>query len=75
MRFRPAPYYPMPGTTYSTGTQMNNKTQLTPEQLQQWQQQLERDTKYFQWIMVGGIFGGFAMVAGLGIWVYLAHIL
>lgn len=50
-------------------------TQTKQQQLKQWQQRLERDTRNFQWIMIGGIFGGFAMVAALGIWVYLAHIL
>jgi hypothetical protein len=43
--------------------------------LQQWQARLERDTKKFHWMMIGGIFGGFGMIAAFGMWVYLAYIL
>ncbi|HEY7906076.1 MAG TPA: hypothetical protein VIC53_04040 [Wenzhouxiangella sp.] len=45
------------------------------ERLRQWEARLERDTRKFHWMMVGGIFGGFVMISALGIWVYLAYIL
>ena len=54
---------------------MSKRKQLTEQQLAEWQQRLEQDTKRFQWIMSFGIIGGFAMVSALGIWVYLAYIL
>ena len=43
--------------------------------LQQWQARLGRDTKKFHWMMIGDIFGGFGMIAGFGMWVYLAYVL
>lgn len=53
-------------------TTIKEKRVMTQKQLEQWQQDLERDTKHLSFVMMGGIIGGCAMVAALGIWVYLA---
>lgn len=46
------------------------KTRLQLEyELYQLQKRLEQKTKAFQRVMIGEIFGGFAMVASLGTWV------
>lgn len=52
---------------------MKKDPQQLERELIQLQHRLEQDTKAFQRVMIGGIFGGFAMVAALGIWVYLAY--